>query len=117
MLRPGGRIVFHTIQPRPGLSPSSRRRANRRGPPATGVRTSYQSLLATAGFVAVEVRDETEEYRATQLRWIAAGERLEIPMRAAIGDEAYDDRHLNRLAALEAIEDGLLVRYRYSATR
>ena len=115
VLRPGSRIVFHTIQPTPGLSPLHRRRANRSGPPATGVRTSYQSLLSTAGFVDVEARDDTEEYRATQLRWIAATERHEAPMRAAIGDDAYHDRHLKRQATLRAIDGGLLARYRYSA--
>ncbi|MCP3857495.1 MAG: hypothetical protein GY926_14755 [bacterium] len=109
--------MFHTIQPTPGLSPSSRRRANRNGPPATAVRTSYQSLLTTAGFVDVEARNETVEYRATQLRWIAAGERHEAALRAAIGDEAYEQGRRESEAALRAIEDGLLVRYRYSATR
>ncbi|MFT7648411.1 MAG: hypothetical protein ACI8Y4_003163 [Candidatus Poriferisodalaceae bacterium] len=110
-------MVFHTIQARPGLSPSNRRRANRYGPPATGVRTSYRSLLSTAGFIDVEALDETEEYWATQLRWIAAAERYELPMRAAIGDARYYDRHRKRQAASRAIEDGLLARYRYSATR
>jgi hypothetical protein len=116
-MRPGSRMVFHTIQATPGLSPLNRRQANRYGPPATGVRTSYRSLLNTAGFVDVEARDETEEYWATQLRWIDAAERYELPMRAAIGDEPYHDRHLKRRATSRAIEGGLLARYRYSATR
>ena len=70
-------MVFHTIQPTPGLEPARRRRANGFGPPAVAVPTSYQSMLRTAGFVDIEVRDDTEEYRATQLRWMSASERYE----------------------------------------
>ncbi len=109
--------MFYTIQPGRGLSPADRRRAHRLGPPVVAVRTSYRSLLGSAGFVEIEASDETEEYRAAQVRWIAADDRYESAIRAEMGDEAYDERRRNRIAALQAIDDGLLVRYRYSATR
>ncbi len=110
-------MVFHTIQPTPGLEPSRRRRANHVGPPAAAVRTSYPSLLNTAGFVDVDVRDDTAEYRATQLRWIAANQRHEAALRAAMGDDAYDERQTTRRATLGAIDAGLLARFRYLAAR
>ncbi len=117
VLRPGGRIVFQTIQPTPGLPPRLRRRANRVGPPAGAVPTSYESLLRTAGFGDIVAVDQTAEYRATQRHWIDAAIRYEPGLRAAIGDEAYDERRSNRQATLEAIDAGLLARFRYSARR
>jgi len=110
-------MVFHTIQPTPGLPPARRRLANSSGPPATAVRTSYQSMLRTAGFVDVEVRDDTDEYRATMLRWIAATERHAEAIRAVIGGDAYTERLRSRHEKLSTIEDGLLSRFRYYATR
>lgn len=110
-------MIFHTIQPTPGLSPAHRRRANRVGPPATALRSSYQGMLRTAGFVDIEARDDTEQYRATMLRWIAANERHAEAIRTVIGDDAYDDRLRSRHEMLSTIEDGLLSRFRYYSAR
>ncbi len=110
-------MVFHTIQPVPGLPPLRRRHAHRHGPPGVALRTSYQSMLRTAGFVDVEARDDTDEYHATQRRWLDASQRHEAALRTAMGDDAYDERLATRHATLRAITDGLLARFRYSATR
>ena len=110
-------MAFHSIQPEPGLAPARRRRANRRGPPAVAIRTNYPSLLRSAGFVDIESRDDTAEYLATQLRWIEACARHEEGMRAAMGDETFDESLETRVSTLQAIEEGLLVRYRYTAAR
>ncbi len=117
VLRPGGRLVFQTIQPTPGLPPRLRRKANRVGPPAAAVPTSYQSLLRTAGFRDVEAHDQTQEYGATQRRWIDATIRYEHGLRAALGDEAYEERSETRRVTLEAIDAGILARFRYVARR
>ena len=108
---------FHVIQPTPGLDRARRRRANSSGPPGVALPTSYQSLLRTAGFVDVVTTDVTAEYRATQARWIVATESREPAMRAAMGDDEYDERVIRRHEHLAAIDAGLLSRFRYLATR
>lgn len=117
MLRPGGRTAFHTIEPTPGLTSSRRRRAHALGPVAVAVRTSYESMLGTAGFVDVAAIDLTREYRATLRRWIHATERRGVELRAVMGDELFDERRVNRRQTLAAIDDGLLSRFEYTARR
>ena len=117
VLRPGGRTAFHTIQPTPGLTPYRRSKAHAAGPVAVAVPTSYESLLRTAGFVDVTATDLTAEYRATQQRWIDATHRREGDLRRAMGDELFDERATNRSQTLAAIDDGLLSRFLYTATR
>ena len=117
MLRPGGVRVFTVIEAATGLSPGQRRRARRDGPAAVLTRTSYPSLLASAGFVDVEVTDRTAEYRATQQRWIDATVRHEAELRATLGDTMYEDRIVDRGGSLAAIDDGVLIRRLYVATR
>ena len=117
VLRPGRRVVFFTIQPTPGLAPAQRRRANELGPPGNAVRTSYSSLLRSAGLDELEVVDVTRDYERTQRRWIAATDRHEVGIRAAIGDDAYDELVVRRRVTMQAIEDGLLSRFRYLAAR
>ena len=75
VLRPDGVLAFHAIEAAAGLDLSTRRKAHRAGPPAVAVRTSYQSLLHTAGFRDVEVTDLTAEYLATVRRLVAARDR------------------------------------------
>ncbi len=110
-------MVFTVIEPTAGLSPTELRRARRAGPSAVTVRTSYRSLLATAGFVDIEVDDRTKEYRATQLAWIDATVRRADEFRRVAGAEMYDERVADRFAALAAIDDGLLRRRIYTSTR
>lgn len=117
MLRPGGRIVFTLIEAAPGLTPAQRRRAARDGPVGVLTRTSYPSLLASAGFADVESEDRTAEYRAIQQRWIEATTAREDELRRVLGDAMYDDRIVDRDTALGAIDDGIIVRRLYSATR
>ncbi len=74
-------------------------------------------MLRTAGFVDVEVVDLTEEYGATQRRWIDAHGRHEIGMRAALGDEVFDERLAMRRRTMQLISDGLLSRFRYVGRR
>ncbi len=117
VLRPGGRIAFLTIEPTLGLDPPTRRRAHRLGPAAVAVPTSYPSLLRSAGFVDIDRVDLTDEYHSTQLRWIDATERNASAIREAMGTELYEERLANRFLTLHAIEEGLLSRHRYTATR
>ncbi len=79
--------------------------------------TSYRSLLRSAGFVGVTTTDLTDEYGATQQRWIDATERYEEAIRAAVGDETFDERMASRHSTRRAIDSGLLSRFLYTAVR
>ena len=109
--------MFTAIEPSPGLSTADRRRASRVGPPSVALATSYPSLLASAGFEAVDVADRTAAYRDTMQAWIDAIRRHEAAAREILGDEEIDRRLGERAAALTAIDDGLLLRRRYAAIR
>ena len=110
-------MAFFTIQPTPGLTGRDRRRANAAGPGSGAVRTSYQSLLRTAGFEKITAIDATADYRATQQRWIDAGTRHEEPLRVSMGDEMYSDRLSSRRRTLAGLDEGLLARFLYTAQR
>jgi hypothetical protein len=117
VLRPGGRLAFHTIQVPPGLSAAKRRRASLVGPPGVAVRTTYPSLLRSAGFIEIDEVDVTAEYLATQRRWLAATLRHEEGLRAVLGDDGVHEGIERRRRTVDAIEGGLLSRTLYSATR
>jgi hypothetical protein len=116
-LRPGGRLAFHTIELSPGLSAAGRRRAISIGPPAVTVRTTYLSLLRSAGFIEVDAVDLTAEYLATQRRWLAATLQHEVGLRDALGDDVVREAIERRRRTVGAIEEGLLQRTLYAAKR
>ncbi|MGK0276007.1 MAG: hypothetical protein ACI9N0_002394 [Ilumatobacter sp.] len=117
VLRPGGRLAFHTIELPPGLTPAKRRRAISIGPPAVTVRTTYPGLLRSAGFNEIDEVDQTAEYLATQHRWLAATLRHEEGLRLALGGDAVEEGIGRRRRTVNAIEEGLLLRTLYTATR
>jgi hypothetical protein len=117
VLRPGGRLAFHTIELAPELGAAERRRAISIGPPAVTVRTSYRGLLRSVGFGEIVAVDLTDEYLATQRRWLAATRRHEDGLRVVLGDDAVSEGIERRRRSISAIEDGLLVRTQYAATR
>lgn len=108
-------MVFTVIEAASGLPTAARRRAPRAGPAAVLTRSTYPALLASAGFVAVEVVDRTAGYRSAQQRWLAATRRHETALRAVVGDPMVDERLAHRSASLAAIDAGVLVRRRYLA--
>jgi len=117
VLRPGGRLAFHTIEVPPGLSAAKRRRASLIGPPGVAVRTTYPSLLRSAGFIEIDEVDVTTEYLATHRRWLAATLRHEEGLRSVLGDDGVHEGIERRRRTVDAIEGGLLSRTLYSATR
>ena len=96
---------------------SDRRRAHRAGPAGVAVRTSYESLLKTAGFVEIGAKDLTSEYRSTRPGWMEATARRADAVRAALGDVEYEERMANRHRSKAAIDAGLLSRFMYWARR
>jgi hypothetical protein len=108
LLRPGGRIAFHTISLSPGLSPADRRRASIAGPPAVDDQDG-SGLLTRAGFTDVAAQDVTDAFLATTKAWRAARLRHRDLLRP-LDPKVYDDRILHGEQAIEATEDGLLRR-------
>jgi hypothetical protein len=108
-------MSFLVIEAAEGLTETGRRRAARTGPDALLTRSTYPSLLRSAGFCDVVFDDRTEEYRATQQAWIAATDRHSAGLREVLGEDAFDERRRARAAALAAIDDGVLWRRRYVA--
>ena len=110
-------MAFTVIEAASGIGSAGRTRARRDGPAAVLTRTSYPSLLSSAGFSDIVTVDVTGRYRDTQQRWIDATVRHEAELRRTIGDEMYEDRIVDRRGSLAAIDDGILVRRLYSARR
>lgn len=117
VLRSYGRAAFYTIEVQRGLSAAQRRRASLIGPPGVAVRTTYPGLLRSAGFTEIDVVDVTSAYLATQRRWLAATLQHEEDLRSALGDDAVYEGIKRRRRTVDAIEEGLLLRTLYSATR
>ncbi|MFT5978629.1 MAG: hypothetical protein ACI9AO_001482 [Ilumatobacter sp.] len=80
-------------------------------------RTTYPGLLRSAGFNEIDKVDLTAEYLATQHRWLAATLRHEEGLRVALGDDAVGAGVERRRCTVNAIEEGLLLRTLYAATR
>lgn len=110
-------MIFTTIEAMPELSPADRRRVAGAGPSAVLTRSSYPSLLRSAGFDDIRHTDLTGEYRSTQQAWIDAMNSRSSAIAAATGREAFEQRLADRRAALAAVDAGLLRRSQYAATR
>jgi hypothetical protein len=117
LLRPGGRIAFTTIYVTPGLSASERRRAHRSGPRAVASRSEQTRLLVSARFVDAEEVDVTASFAATATSWLRECEANAEELATLEGQSAFDERQHERRILLAAIEDGLLRRGLFSATR
>jgi cyclopropane fatty-acyl-phospholipid synthase-like methyltransferase len=115
LLRPGGRVAFHTISVTPGLSRADHRRAMRAGPPAADDKGGSE-LLARAGFIDVREYDVTEQYAATARAWREARLRHRDELRP-LDPAAYDDRIARGAEAIAAVGAGLLRRTLHVARR
>jgi ubiquinone/menaquinone biosynthesis C-methylase UbiE len=117
VLRHGKRTVFTVIFPAPGLTAAQTRRAIEAGPPNCGLRTSYTSLLRSAGFVEVDEHDLTPDYLTTTTSKLKVAEQFAEDMIEMFGRQDYDETQAERRLAITAIGDGLLRRSRFVARR
>ena len=117
LLRPGGRIALTTIYVSPGLPAAARRRAHRSGPRAVASRADQPKLLASAGFVDVDEVDLTPEFAATGQAWVDQWDQHAEELIRLEGQAAFEERQRDRRMQLRAIEDGLLRRGLFTATR
>lgn len=116
-LRPGGRTAFSVIYPTPGLTGPRARRAIAAGPPDCRLRSSYPSLLRSAGYVEIEEHDLTRPYRTTAVHKLAETERMADDLIDVLGGQEFDEALARRRLAVAAIGDGLLRRSRFVARR
>jgi hypothetical protein len=110
-------MAYTTIFVTPGLAPAQRRRAQRAGPRAVATRSDHGRLLTSAGFVDVDMIDLTAEFAATARVWLAGYEAHERELAALEAPGAFAERQRERRAQLRAIDDGLLRRGLFSASR
>ena len=117
MLRHGGIMAFTAIEPASRLSPAERRHVAAVGPTNVLLRTSYPSLLRSAGFVDVLVDDVTAAYRSTLAAWYEETLRRADAVADLVGPDEFEERQHRRAGALAAIDAGSLRRSRYIARR
>ena len=118
LLRPGGKTGFYTILPTKGLSRADYLRAIRSGPRAVSTRRrSHEDILRAAGFVRVRALDVTPEWRQTTAQFIAEHDRLAAPLADMMGRDDLQDRQRSLRRSLEAIEEHLLERKLFTASR
>jgi cupin superfamily acireductone dioxygenase involved in methionine salvage len=67
-------------------------------------------LMRRAGFVDVDVVDQTEQFRTTQAAWIDEWHEHRDVLVALHGESDYETRQQERRNQLQATEDGLLQR-------
>lgn len=102
-------MAFQVIHA-PDLSERERRRAHRSGPWAVASRYAPDELMRRAGFVDVEVIDQTAEFRATAAAWIGEWTRHRDALVVLHGVADFETRQQERSVQLCAIDDGLLRR-------
>lgn len=117
LLRPGGRTAFFTIHLSPGLKGDDARRGKEAAPGKTYARKDYATLLRSAGFTEIEATDVTDEYLRFTGRLLEVNGRHEKALRAAAGDEMFENRQTRREGAIRGIQAGLLRRSLFVARR
>ena len=117
LLRRDGRIAYFTIFTTPGLSKRDHRRAVRLGPRAVASRREQAELLQAAGLVEVLETDVTADFLETARRWMSYASKFEGDLRSTVGDTLFDEQQTDRRAMIAAIEEGLLSRAFFEATK
>lgn len=72
-------------------------------------------LMTAARFEDIEVIDVTEAFLQTARAWQEAFVERETELKALIGTE-WEERQLGRAAAIEGVEEGLLLRLLVTGT-
>ena len=110
-------MAFVTIHLAPGLTSADRSRARGAGPRAVDTRGSHSSMLQRAGFEVAVERDVTPDFLDTARAWLRESEALTDELAALEPAGGFDERQEDRRRMIVAIEDGLLVRTLFVATR
>ncbi len=116
VLKPGGRLVFYVIHFQPGLSLPRKASLIEALPGVVDAPAPYLELIERAGFNNVAERDVTPDYQRTAAKWLREAGEMEPRLRAALGDQVYEDKQANRLRSMAAIDAGDLGRTLFTAT-
>jgi len=76
-----------------------------------------RELLKAAGFVEIATRDVTREFLGTAQAWYTHPRELEDDLRTVIGDALFDEQQSDRLSLITAVEEGLLSRALFVASK
>jgi ubiquinone/menaquinone biosynthesis C-methylase UbiE len=117
VLRPGGTTAFFTIHASTGLDRSRLRRAHRLGPCAVATTAPYGDLLGRAGYVDIVQIDCTAEFGSAARAWLDQYSEHREAMVATLGAAAFEDRQAARRLLVRAIDEGLLRRSLFVASR
>lgn len=115
VLKRAGRLVFFAVVVAGGIDDATLRRVEAGIPTFAPTGQPYGDLLHRAGFTSIIEQDVTDEYIATARRWMRESTALAAPLRAAVGDEVFEEKQETRRQGLAALEAGALGRMRYSA--
>jgi hypothetical protein len=110
-------LAFLTIEVADNLDKRDRRRAAAAGPPAIATRSTYPSLLRTAGLASIERIDVTADYRVTASARMDARNAHAQAFADEFGADELRERNAEGERRLSAIDDGLLKRFLYVAHR
>jgi hypothetical protein len=76
-----------------------------------------RDLLHAAGFVDVEAVDLTPAFLSTARGWHDHSAALAVQLRVGVGEAEFDEQQAARRDMIAAIEDGLLSRALFVATK
>jgi hypothetical protein len=116
-MRRGGRIAGYVIHTTPGLSAAEVERAIEFVPMDVHAAAQPGDLAERAGFALVEVADATAAFRLTCDAILKALAKHEPALRAADGDETYEDGVRRKIGVLAAIDEGLIRRTMVAARK
>lgn len=105
-----GIMTFSIIFIAPALSPGDFDRAVASGPVFVDAPTSYPDMLTEAGWEITGQSDLTVEFADTVARNIQELEARDVPMRALLGDDEFEDLMARHGDTLDTISYGLLQR-------
>ena len=108
-------MAFHVIALADGLSDHDRSRAVEAGPPSVTTDADYSTLLSSAGFDRIRIRDDSTSYRETAAAWLREWTRSANELEPLFGTEEFADAQTRRREALTAIDQGLLKRHLITA--
>jgi hypothetical protein len=110
LLKPDATVAGYTIHTPEGLSPTDQQRAVELGPSAVNASKSPANLVREVGLAVIYEKDVTEVFRSSCESLVRAREELEEQLRAAQGDEVYEEELGKKRDTLLGISEGLLLR-------